>query len=175
LSAPIALAHAPFCLCLAGPLRQHTERFPPRARSPSLRRGTALSAPPSPRPAVDQHVRTRARTKRSPATSPAHAPQLLFEHRPHPHSLPRFISPKLALSLALCPRRSTSPETRRKPAESHAKPPRAPPRGEKSVPVLGFPYSRLTVANLVSPVCGRVCSPRPARCPANPAPSRVPV
>jgi hypothetical protein len=97
-----------FCLCLAGPLSQHTEPFPPRARSLSLRRGTALSAPPSPHPAMDQHARTRARTLRSLATSPAHTPQLLFEHRPHPHSLPRSISRKLAL----CQRRSTSPETR---------------------------------------------------------------
>ena len=67
-----------FCLCLAGPLRQHTEPFPPRARSLSLRRGTALSAPPSLRPIVYQHARTRGHTPRSLATSPAHASQLLF-------------------------------------------------------------------------------------------------
>jgi hypothetical protein len=101
LSAPVALARVPFfCLCLVGPLHQHTEPFPPRARSLSLRRGTALSAPPSPCPAVDQHAHTHTRTPRSPATSPAHAPQLLFEHHPHPHSLPHSILRKLALSRA---------------------------------------------------------------------------
>jgi hypothetical protein len=54
-----------------------------------------------PAPAVDQHARTRARTPRSRATSPAHAPQLLFEHRPCPHSLPHPISHSLAPSRAL--------------------------------------------------------------------------
>jgi hypothetical protein len=33
--------------------------------------------------------------------SPAHAPQLRFEHRPHPHSLPCLTSCKLTLSRAL--------------------------------------------------------------------------
>jgi hypothetical protein len=47
---------------------------------------------------VDQQ---HARTPRSPATSPTHAPQLFFEHRPHPHSLPCPISCRLALSRAL--------------------------------------------------------------------------
>jgi hypothetical protein len=42
------------------------------------------------------------------------------------------------------------------PVRSRAKPPRASPRGETFIPVLGFPYSRLLVANLASPVCGRV-------------------
>ena len=54
-----------------------------------------------PTPVVDQHARTRARTPRSPATSPARAPQHLFEHRPRPHSFPRPISHSLALSRAL--------------------------------------------------------------------------
>jgi hypothetical protein len=44
-----------------------------------------------------------------PPTSFAHTPQLLFEPRPHPRSLPCLISP----SLALCCRRSCSPEIRR--------------------------------------------------------------
>jgi hypothetical protein len=92
---------APFPLCLVGPPRQRTEPFPSHARSLSLRCGTPLSALPSLRPVVDQHTRTRARAPRSPATSPAHTPQLLFEHRLHPHSLPRPISHSLALSRAL--------------------------------------------------------------------------
>jgi hypothetical protein len=57
------------------------------------------------------------------------------------------------------------------PARSRAKPPQAPSRGETSAPVLDFPYSRLTVANLASPEFGRACSPCPARCPANSVPS----
>jgi hypothetical protein len=56
-----------------------------------------LSAPPFLQTAVDQ----RARTPRTPATSPAHTPQLPFEHRPHPLSLPCLISPTLTLSRAL--------------------------------------------------------------------------
>jgi hypothetical protein len=98
MSAPVALAReVAFSLRLTGPTCQHTEPFPPRARFPSLRSGNALSASPSPRTAVDQ----RARTPRSPAKSPAHAPQLPFEHRPHPHSLPCLISRKLTLSRAM--------------------------------------------------------------------------
>jgi hypothetical protein len=98
LSAPVALAREPaFSLCLAGTTYHHTEPFPPRARLPSLRRGTTLSVLPSPRTIMDQ----RALTLRSPATSPAHAPQLPFGHRPHPHSLPCLISSKLIVSHAL--------------------------------------------------------------------------
>jgi hypothetical protein len=93
--------YPPLPLCLAGPPRQRAEPFPTRARSPSLRRGTPLSAPPSPRPTVDQHARPHARTPRSPATSLTHAPQLLFEHHPHLHSLPCPVSHSLALSRAL--------------------------------------------------------------------------
>jgi hypothetical protein len=61
------------------------------------------------------------------------------------------------------------------PARSRAKPPRAPSRGETSVPVLNFPYSRLTVANLASPEFGCACSPRLARCPANSVPPYAPM
>jgi hypothetical protein len=89
--------------------------------SPSLHRGTALSAPPSPRTAMDQ----RACTPISLATSPAHAPQLPFEPRSHPHSLPCPISRKLTLSRALlspaspefCARRADHP-TRQKPRQA---------------------------------------------------------
>jgi hypothetical protein len=42
-----------------------------------------------------------ARTPRTPTTSPAHAPQLPFEHCPHPISLSCLISRKLTLSRAL--------------------------------------------------------------------------
>jgi hypothetical protein len=84
----VALARAsPFRPCLRGPSRQCDEPFPPCTRSLSLHRGTALSAPPPLRTAMDQ----RARTSRTPATSFAHAPQLPFEHRRHLLSpLPHF-------------------------------------------------------------------------------------
>jgi hypothetical protein len=61
------------------------------------------------------------------------------------------------------------------PVRSRAKPPRAPSRGDTSVHVLGFLYSCLTVANLTSPDFGRACSACRVRCPANSAPSHVPV
>jgi hypothetical protein len=61
--------------------------------------GASLSAPPSPQTAVDQ----RARTSRTPTTSPAHTPYLPFEHRSRPLSLPYLISPTPTLSCALPP------------------------------------------------------------------------
>jgi hypothetical protein len=99
LSAPVAFhPRAPRPLCLTGPIR-HTPSRCPRAPALSL----AASWDPSvsfalPAPAVDQRARTRARMPRSLVTSLAHAPQLLFEHRPRPHSLPCPISHSLALS-----------------------------------------------------------------------------
>jgi hypothetical protein len=69
----------------------------PRARSLSLHCGTSVLTPPSPWTTMDQ----RARMPRTLAMSPAHAPQLPFEHRPHPLSLPCLISRKLTLSRAL--------------------------------------------------------------------------
>jgi hypothetical protein len=138
LSAPVAFARAPtFSLCPMGPTRQRAEPFPPRTCFLSLCHGAALSAPPSPRTAVDQ----RARTPRTPAMLPAHAPQLPFEYRPHPLSLPCLISHKHTLSLALYPRRS--PETRVRRAGHPARhklqqATRAPSRGEELVPCLVF-------------------------------------
>eukprot|EP00267_Zea_mays_P054476 XP_020407715.1 vegetative cell wall protein gp1-like [Zea mays] len=72
---------------------------------------------------MDQH----ARTPRSPAMSPAHAPQLPFEHRPHPFSLPSLISSKLTISRALLlplilagvPRPSCRPSSPSEAARSH--------------------------------------------------------
>jgi hypothetical protein len=99
LSAPVAFARAPlFPLSLVGPPRQCTESLPPHAGSlsrcvvgppcelclPRARRGPASACTP-----------------RSPATSLAHTPQLLFEHHPRPHSLSRPSSHSLALSRAL--------------------------------------------------------------------------
>jgi hypothetical protein len=103
-SVPVALTRAPFAYMPRGPVSQRNEPFPLRACSLSLRRGTA-SAPPSPRTDVDQ----RTRTPRSSAMSPAHAPQLPFEHHPHLHTLPYLILRKLT-SLALYSCLSRSPE-----------------------------------------------------------------
>jgi hypothetical protein len=50
---------------------------------------------------ANRHGPTHTFTARTPATSPAHVPQLLFEPHPHPLSLPCLISPTLALSHAL--------------------------------------------------------------------------
>jgi hypothetical protein len=78
-----------------------------------------------------------------------------------PHPLSRS-------TLAARHQRSSAPTVPAiQPARSRAKPPRTPSRGETSVPVLDFPYSRLTVANLASLEFVRACSPRPPRCPAN--------
>jgi hypothetical protein len=100
----------PLPLCLMGPPRQRIEPLPPCDRPLSLRRGTTLLAPSSPRP---RWTNTRAL---------AHACQDLRPRRPptHPSSFlsttrARTRSPvpfrTASPSLALCPRRSASPET----------------------------------------------------------------
>jgi hypothetical protein len=111
-------------LCRVGPGCQCQFRLLARPSPPSASQARLVSAPSCyhrtpalslslvaswdrpasfafPAPDVDQHAHTRARTPRSPATSPAHAPQLLFEHRPHPHSLSHPSSHNLAISRAL--------------------------------------------------------------------------
>jgi hypothetical protein len=70
--------------------------LPPRARSLSR-----CDVGPPCQLRLPHARRGLARTPRSPATSPAHAPQLLSEQCPCPHSLPRPISHSLALSRAL--------------------------------------------------------------------------
>jgi hypothetical protein len=112
LSAPVAFTLAPlFPLSLTGLLRQTSSRCPTRSLSLSLSRcavGPPLSVPPSPRPAVDQRART---SLESLATSPAHAPSSFFSTaRARTHSPVPFRT--ASLSLALCPCRSASPETR---------------------------------------------------------------
>jgi hypothetical protein len=91
----------PLPLCLVGLLRQTPNHYP---RAPALSLAAPWEPPISsafPAPAVDQRARTRAHSPGSSATSPAHAPQLIFEHRPCKHSLLRPISHSLALSRAL--------------------------------------------------------------------------
>jgi hypothetical protein len=134
---------APLHLCLTASPHQCAEPLPPRARSLSLRRGTALSALPSPRPVVDQNARTRARTPRSSATWPAHAPSSFLSTvvpalAPLPHFVQAHPLSRSALVAHACQRPAPAmPVTQ--PVGSHAKPPRASPRGETSIPVLGFP------------------------------------
>jgi hypothetical protein len=101
LSAPVALVPLAPSASRAR-LVSASNHYPLRARSLSF--AVPCDRPVSsafPAPAVDQNTRTCARTPRSPATSPAHAPQLIFEHLPHPHSLPCLISHSLAFPRAL--------------------------------------------------------------------------
>jgi hypothetical protein len=110
----------PISICLVGPTCRH--RFPcVRVPTPSLCCEPASSAPRTvrlrprslslSRCAVGQPCQfrlprnrrwpTSAHSPWRPPTSPAHAPQLLFESHLHPLSLPCLISHTLALSRAL--------------------------------------------------------------------------
>jgi hypothetical protein len=89
-------------------------------------------------PAVDQHARTRARTPRSPATSPSHAPQLLFEQLPCPHSLPCLISHSLALSRALLSSLGLARDPR--PPCQSSSPPKAAPGHPELHPEVRHPF-----------------------------------
>jgi hypothetical protein len=153
--------------------------------TPTLPLSLSLAAPwhrpvssAFPAPVVEEHARTRARTLRSLATSPTHAPQLLFEHRPRPHSLPRPISHSLTLS---CSAHAARPRRRSAPAMpvvqsagSHARPPRAPPRGKTPVPMLGFPNCASLLANFDFVGGWSWRSAAPARWPAKLARSSAP-
>jgi hypothetical protein len=142
-------------------------------------RGAALSASPSPRPPwTSTRALAHARQDPRPHRPPTH-PQLLFEHRPRPHSLPRPISHSLALSLALCPRCSTSPEThaRLDNRPAHRKPRQATPRfprGEAPVPKLGFPNCASLLANFSFAGGWLWRSAAPARWPAKLSRSSAP-
>jgi hypothetical protein len=117
----------------------------------SLRRGLALSDPPS----TARRGLARAHSRTSPgfsATTPAHAPSSLFRAPPVPraHPSPHFTQPH-PLS-----RSAHAASRRRRPAPAfpaiqlagdRSKPPRAPPRGEAPVPVPNFPYCTLCSAN----------------------------
>jgi hypothetical protein len=81
LSVPVAFPCAPLSPSAS---RAHLVRAPnryPHAPTLSLSLAVPWDCPVSsafPAPAVDQDARTHARTPRSPTTSPAHTPQLLF-------------------------------------------------------------------------------------------------
>jgi hypothetical protein len=93
LLAPLSLARTPLSLCAAGSACQCNYTFTRPCSTLSFYAVGPL-APSSPRTIADP----RARTLRTPATLPAHIPQLPFEPRPHPLSLPYHISPTFALS-----------------------------------------------------------------------------
>jgi hypothetical protein len=150
---------------LCGPALPVVKPLPPRARPLSLRRGPALSALRSPCPPW-----TSARALVHVAGNLGHVvrPRVpaLFEHRPHPHSLPRLISRSPALASALPTLFDLARDPRPPPRSSsslEATPSDPELRLEvrTSIPALVFPYSRLPIANLASPACGRACSARP--------------
>jgi hypothetical protein len=129
LSAATSPARAPLSsLCLTGPVRKSPSRCPTHPFSLSLHHGPSLSVPPSPRLSwTSECALTHVARILGHVALPR--PQLLFEPRPRPHSLPRLISRRPALARALLtppelvrdprppPRPSSSPET----APSHPK------------------------------------------------------
>jgi hypothetical protein len=93
-------ARAPlFPLCLAGPALQGAEPLP-HAPILSLCHGPPLSALPSPRPSWTSE-RALAHFAGILGHVALPTPQLLFEPRPRPHSLPRLISSSPAPARAL--------------------------------------------------------------------------
>jgi hypothetical protein len=100
------------------------------------------------------------------ATTLAHVPSSLLRAPPVPRAHP----PPHFTQLRPLSRFAHAASSRRRPApvfpaiqlaRDRAKPPRALPRGETPAPMLVLPYSRLLLANLASPACGRACSPPP--------------
>jgi hypothetical protein len=99
----------PFPLCLVGPPRQHAEPFPSRPLPLAAPWDPPVSSAfPAPHCGL---ARAHARMPRSPTTSTAHAPSSLLSTACTRTS---FSTPFCASSpsLALCPCRSASPETR---------------------------------------------------------------
>jgi hypothetical protein len=151
-SRPPSLARYP-----VGPTCRHQfpspvlSHFPCTSPFLSLRRGPALSVPPSRSRRGPASAHSRASPGFS-ATTPAHTPSSLLRAPPVPraHPLPHFawLQP---LS------RSTHTTSRRRiPAsaflaiqltEDRSEPPRVPPQGETPVPVPNFPYCALCSAN----------------------------
>jgi hypothetical protein len=139
-------------LCLASPVCQC--RAVALARplfSLSLRRGPALSVPPSPRSPWTGAC-ALAHVVGFLGHDAAHAPNSLFRAPPVPRAHP---SPHFARLHPLS-RSAHVASRRRRPAPAfpaiqltgdRSKPPRAPPRCETSVPVHNFPYCALCSSN----------------------------
>jgi hypothetical protein len=101
--------------------------------------------------AVDRRVRTHARRRISPPQRP-HAPSSLFRAPPVPraHPSPHFtqLCPlSCSAHAASCHQRPAPAFPTIQLAGDHAKPLRAPSRGETPVPVPNFPYCALCSAN----------------------------
>jgi hypothetical protein len=160
------LARVPLSpLYLKGLVRQSLSRCPARPLSLSLRRGPPLSASPSPHlPWTSEHALAHVAGILSHVALPT--PQLLFEPRPCPHSLPRLVSCSTALARALLmppdlagdprppPRPSSSPET----TPSH---PELCPKVRHLCPCSVSPISFCRWPILASPEFGRGGPPRP--------------
>jgi hypothetical protein len=148
-----------------GPLCHAPSRCPARPFSLSLRRGPPLSASPSPRPPWTSE-RALAHVVGILGHVALPTPQLLFEPRPCPHSLPRLISCSLALARALLtppdlagdprppPRPSSSPETAPSHPELHLE-------VGHLCPCSVFPISLCCRPILASPEFGRGGPPCP--------------
>jgi hypothetical protein len=140
-----------FSLCLAGPVRQCLAGAPARPLFSLCAMGLPCQfhLPRSHRGPASAHSRTLPGFS---ATTPAHAPSSLFRAPPVPRAHP---SPHFAwLHPLSCSAHAASRRRRPVPAfpaiqliGDRSKPPRAPPRGETSVPVPNFPYCALCLSN----------------------------
>jgi hypothetical protein len=153
-----------------------------RAVAPT--RPSSLSAPWAspvssalPVPAVDQRAHSRTSPESS-ATTPAHAPQLLFEPRPPPHSLPCLISRSPAPARALPTPSNLAGDPRPPPRSSSST--EATPSDPELRPDVGRPpracftlfaptFSQFGLAGMRPRLLAA-----PARCPASPTPSSAP-
>jgi hypothetical protein len=138
-------------LCLAGPVRQCRAIAPARP----LFSLCALGLPYQFRLPCSRRGQASAHSRTSPgfsATTPAHAPSSLFRAPlvPRAHPSPHFAR------LHPLSRSTHAASRRRRPAPTfptiqlagdRSKPPRAPPRGETTVPVPNFPYCALCSSN----------------------------
>jgi hypothetical protein len=138
-------------LCLTGPVRQ----LPSRCPACPLFFLCTVGLPCQLRPPRPRRGPASAHSCTSPefsTTTPAHAPSSLLRALPVPRARP---SPHFA-QLHPLSHSAHAPSSRRRPAPAfptvqaigdHARPPRAPPRGETPVPVPNFPYCALCSAN----------------------------
>jgi hypothetical protein len=140
LSAPISFTCALPLSLSRGPSSPVAESLPRAPPFLSLRRGPALSVPPSP---LSPDFST---------TTPTHAPSSLLRAPsvPRARPLPHFAQ------LHPLSRSAHATSRRRRPAPAfpatqltgdRSKPPRASPRGETPVPVPNFPYCAMCSAN----------------------------
>jgi hypothetical protein len=143
----------PLLICLVGPSRNATSHFP-YVPAPSL---CAVGPRQLRLPRELMWTSAHARRDPRPCHLPTHLSSLLSITLTCTLSPTSFCasSPLSRSTLASHARQSsatTLPAVQ--PARSHAKPSRAPSRGETLVPVLGFSQFLFVLANLASPVLG---------------------